>query len=77
MVSAYVLVSVDPGKNQEVVATLRQVAGVTQAHACWASPTSSPTSTSTTTVPWPTPCSGRFMPSRASGTAETHLVTPV
>ena len=34
MVSAYVLVSVEAGKNQDVVATLRQVAGVTQAHAC-------------------------------------------
>lgn len=33
MVSAYVLVSVEPGKNQDVVA-LRQIAGVTQAHAC-------------------------------------------
>jgi DNA-binding Lrp family transcriptional regulator len=38
MVSAYVLVSVEPGKNQDVVAALRQVAGVTQAHACWGQP---------------------------------------
>jgi DNA-binding Lrp family transcriptional regulator len=30
-----VLVSVEPGKNQDLVAALRQVAGVTQAHACW------------------------------------------
>jgi hypothetical protein len=37
MVSAYVLVSVEPRKNQDVVATLRQVAGVTQAQACEAS----------------------------------------
>jgi DNA-binding Lrp family transcriptional regulator len=33
-----VLVSVDAGKNQDVVAALRQVAGVTQAHACWGQP---------------------------------------
>jgi hypothetical protein len=38
MVSAYVLVSVEPGKNQDVVAALRQVAGVTQAHGCWGQP---------------------------------------
>ena len=38
MVSAYVLVSVEPSKNQDVVAALRQVAGVTQAHACWGQP---------------------------------------
>ena len=38
MVSAYVLVSVGAGKNQDVVAALRQVAGVTQAHACWGQP---------------------------------------
>jgi DNA-binding Lrp family transcriptional regulator len=38
MVSAYVLISVEPGKNQDVVAALRQVAGVTQAHACWGQP---------------------------------------
>ena len=35
MVSAYVFVSVEAGKNQDVVAGLRQVDGVTQAHACW------------------------------------------
>src|SRR5215218_3170059 len=35
MVSAYVLVSVEPGKNQDVVAALRGVGGVKQAHACW------------------------------------------
>jgi hypothetical protein len=38
MVSAYVLVSVEAGKDQGVVAALRQVAGVTQAHACWGQP---------------------------------------
>ena len=38
MVSAYVLVSVEPGKNEEVVSALRGVAGVTQAHACWGQP---------------------------------------
>jgi DNA-binding Lrp family transcriptional regulator len=38
MVSAYVLVSVEPGKNQAVVSALRDVAGVTQAHACWGRP---------------------------------------
>jgi DNA-binding Lrp family transcriptional regulator len=38
MVSAYVLVSVEAGKNQDVVSALRQVAGVTQAHACWGQP---------------------------------------
>jgi DNA-binding Lrp family transcriptional regulator len=38
MVSAYVLVSVEPGKNQDVVATLRGVGGVKQAHACWGQP---------------------------------------
>ncbi|HET6836330.1 MAG TPA: hypothetical protein VFH30_20890 [Acidimicrobiales bacterium] len=32
------LVSVEAGKNQDVVAALRQVAGVTQAHACWSQP---------------------------------------
>jgi Lrp/AsnC ligand binding domain len=38
VVSAYVLVSVEPGKNQDVVAALRQAADVTQAHACWRQP---------------------------------------
>jgi hypothetical protein len=33
-----VLVSVEAGKNQDVVAALRQVAGVTQTHACWGQP---------------------------------------
>jgi DNA-binding Lrp family transcriptional regulator len=38
MVSAYVLVSVEAGKNQDVVAALRQVAGVTPTHTCWGQP---------------------------------------
>jgi DNA-binding Lrp family transcriptional regulator len=38
MVSAYVLVSVEPGKNQEVVSALRDLGGVKQAHACWGQP---------------------------------------
>src|SRR5262245_20839948 len=38
MVLAYVLVLVEPGKNQEVVAALRAVEGVKQAHACWGQP---------------------------------------
>lgn len=38
MVVAYVLVSVEPGKNQQVVEALRRVSGVRQAHACWGQP---------------------------------------
>lgn len=38
MVAAYVLVSVEPGKNQEVLSALREVQGVKQAHACWGTP---------------------------------------
>jgi DNA-binding Lrp family transcriptional regulator len=38
MVSAYVLVSVEPGKNQDVVAALRSLEPVKQAHACWGQP---------------------------------------
>jgi DNA-binding Lrp family transcriptional regulator len=38
MVSAYVLVPVEPGKNQDVVAALRKVAGVTQARTCSGQP---------------------------------------
>ena len=38
MVSAYVLVSVEPGKNQEVAASVRSVQGVKQAHVCWGKP---------------------------------------
>src|SRR5919106_2591457 len=35
MVSAYVLVSVEPGNNEEVVAALRGIQGMKHAHACW------------------------------------------
>jgi DNA-binding Lrp family transcriptional regulator len=38
VVSAYVLVSVEPGKNREVLEALRGVQGVRQAHACWGQP---------------------------------------
>jgi DNA-binding Lrp family transcriptional regulator len=38
MISAYVLVSVEPGKNAEVLPALRAVTGVKQAHACWGQP---------------------------------------
>jgi hypothetical protein len=38
MVSASVLVSVEAGKNQEVVAALRSMDAVKQAHACWGQP---------------------------------------
>lgn len=38
MVSAYVLVSVEPGKNKEVVSALQDVRGLKQAHACWGQP---------------------------------------
>ena len=38
MVTAYILVSVEPGKNQEVLSALRAVTGVKQAYACWGQP---------------------------------------
>jgi DNA-binding Lrp family transcriptional regulator len=38
MVSAYVLVSVEPGKNDAVLQGLRGVEGVKQAHSCWGQP---------------------------------------
>jgi DNA-binding Lrp family transcriptional regulator len=38
MVSAYVLVSAEPGKIPEVVSALQSVGGVRQAHACWGQP---------------------------------------
>jgi DNA-binding Lrp family transcriptional regulator len=38
MVSAYVLVSVEPGKNEDVLFALRGMEGVKQAHACWGLP---------------------------------------
>jgi DNA-binding Lrp family transcriptional regulator len=37
-VSAYVLITVEPGRNEEVIAALRGVKGVTQAHLCWGQP---------------------------------------
>ncbi len=38
MVSAYVLVSVEPGKNEEVLSAMLQVQGLKQAHPCWGTP---------------------------------------
>lgn len=38
MISAYVLVTVEPGKNEGVLAGLRELPGVRQAHACWGQP---------------------------------------
>jgi DNA-binding Lrp family transcriptional regulator len=38
MVAAYVLVSVEPGKNEPVVSRLRGMPGVKQAHPCWGKP---------------------------------------
>ncbi len=38
MVSAYVLVTVEPAKNKEVLQALRDVRGVKQAHTCWGQP---------------------------------------
>ena len=38
MVGAYVLVSVEPGRNQQVVSALRGIRGVKQAHSCWGKP---------------------------------------
>lgn len=38
MVAAYVLVSVEPGKNAPVVAALREMPVVKQAHSCWGKP---------------------------------------
>jgi len=38
MVAAYVLVSVEPGKNKPVVSALRGTQGVKQAHSCWGKP---------------------------------------
>jgi DNA-binding Lrp family transcriptional regulator len=38
MVSAYVLISVEPSQNRDVVAALLDVPGVRQAHACWGQP---------------------------------------
>ncbi len=38
MVQAYILVSVEPGKNQKVLDAMRSVQGVKQVHACWGQP---------------------------------------
>lgn len=38
MVAAYVLVSVEPGKNKPVISGLRGMPGVKQAHSCWGKP---------------------------------------
>jgi DNA-binding Lrp family transcriptional regulator len=38
MVSAYVLITVEAGKIQDVVSAVREAAGVKQAHACWGRP---------------------------------------
>jgi DNA-binding Lrp family transcriptional regulator len=38
MVSAYVLISVEPGKNRDVVSALYDVKGLRQAHMCWGQP---------------------------------------
>jgi DNA-binding Lrp family transcriptional regulator len=38
MVSAYVLISTEPGKIQEVASAVSGVSGVKQAHACWGRP---------------------------------------
>lgn len=38
MVQAYVLVSVEPGKNQAVLDAMRSLQGVKQVHACWGQP---------------------------------------
>lgn len=37
-VSAYVLITVEPGRNEEVIAAVRGLKGVTQAHLCWGQP---------------------------------------
>jgi DNA-binding Lrp family transcriptional regulator len=38
MVSAYVLISTEAGKIDEVVSAVSGVSGVKQAHACWGRP---------------------------------------
>jgi DNA-binding Lrp family transcriptional regulator len=38
MVAAYILVAVEPGKNQDVVHALRAVPAVKSAHVCWGQP---------------------------------------
>jgi hypothetical protein len=56
MVSAYVLVSVEPGKNQDVVLHCDRLPVSRRPTPAAAGPTSSPTSKATTTVPWLTRC---------------------
>jgi DNA-binding Lrp family transcriptional regulator len=38
MVAAYVLITVEPSQNRDVVSSLGEVKGVKQAHACWGQP---------------------------------------
>lgn len=38
MVSGYVFVNIEPGKNEEVVSALRAIEGVQHAHVCWGLP---------------------------------------
>ncbi len=38
MIQAYVLVSVEVGKNPDVISAMRSVPGVKQVHACWGRP---------------------------------------
>jgi DNA-binding Lrp family transcriptional regulator len=38
LAAAYILVSVDAGKARDVLKSVRDVAGVKQAHACWGQP---------------------------------------
>lgn len=38
MSAAYILVSVEAGRAKEVLATIRALEGVQQAHACWGQP---------------------------------------
>jgi DNA-binding Lrp family transcriptional regulator len=38
MVAAYVLITVEPGKNREVISALYDVNGLRQAHMCWGQP---------------------------------------
>lgn len=38
MAAAYILVSVQAGRAKEVLAEIRSLSGVRQAHACWGQP---------------------------------------
>lgn len=53
MVSAYVFVNAEPGKNAQVVKKLRAIAGVKQAHIYWGCRTSSRSSRRRTRRPCP------------------------